>query len=58
MNPNNEKKQIFHKMKYDLQGHSRSHKMTFLFIIFDIFGLESNLEMNTNITKTQFFLAH
>ena len=36
---NIEKTQIFHKIKYDLKGHSRSHKMTFLFKIhfFDIF---------------------
>ena len=33
MNANIEKTQIIHKIKYDLKGHSRSHKITFLFKI-------------------------
>ena len=31
MNANFVKMQIFYKIKYDLKGHSRSQKMTFLF---------------------------
>ena len=31
MNAYIEKTQIFHKIKYDLNGHSMSHKMTFIF---------------------------
>ena len=31
MNANIVKIQIFHKIRYDLKGHSRSQKMTFLF---------------------------
>ena len=31
---NSEKKQIFHKMNYDLKGHLRSYNVTFLYKIF------------------------
>ena len=47
-----DKMQIFDKIKYDLKGHSRSVKMTFLFKIYFFFNL-SKLELNVNIVKTQ-----
>ena len=36
MNANILKMQTFHKIKYDLRGHSRSQIMTFFWIIIDI----------------------
>ena len=52
MNVNIEKTQIFHQMKYDLKGHSRSHKMTFLFKDTLFLGYISDLKSNRQSLKT------
>ena len=58
MNANIEKTHTFHKMKYDLKGHSISHKIPFY--VKNIFSsiyfcynlIVSKLEMNTYYIKT------
>ena len=47
MNANIVKTPIFHKIKYDLKGHSRSQTMTFLFQIHffkEVQGVERSVE--------------
>jgi hypothetical protein len=51
MNANIVKTEIFHRIKYDLKGHSRSQTMTFLFKNNFIFSLFYSLIKETNAAE-------
>ena len=57
MNANIVKEQIFHKIMYGLKSHWRSHKVTFMHFLIDIFFLWNlifyKLCMNNKIIKTK-----
>ena len=58
VNVNNMKTQIFKKVKYDLQGHWRSEKGTFMLnlsITFIYKQITMKIYINVNLMKTQFF---
>ena len=58
MNANIVKTQMFHEMKYDLKGYSRSQKMTFYLKIHFLYWLieETNAAEHNKRTKTTFYL--